>query len=91
MLQHRATAARLRALRADRGLSPAQLSDAIAQQGLGYVSGQTIRRVEEGMCNPRARTQYQIAAFFGLRPSELWPVEAVPVRRPARQRERVAA
>lgn len=95
MLQHRATAARLRALRADRGLSPEQLSFAIQTAGLGYVSGHTIRRAEEGKRNPTARVQYAIAAYFDLRPTELWPVEAQPVRRSARRdvvaQQRVAA
>jgi transcriptional regulator with XRE-family HTH domain len=81
MLSHRATGARLRALRIDRGLSPEQLAWRLG------ISGRTIRRVEDGRL-PYPRTQFAIASFFEMRPSELWPADAA---RRVPQRRKVAA
>lgn len=87
MTSRRASAARIRTLRLDRGLSPEQLGCAVG------VSGPTIRALENPAArrNPNARTQYAIAAFFGLRPSELFPMQPLTVRRRAAVREAVAA
>jgi DNA-binding XRE family transcriptional regulator len=57
----------IRELRVGRGLSPEQLG---ARVGL---SGQTIRRVEEGKNKPTVRTKFLIALEFGLEVRNLWP------------------
>jgi DNA-binding XRE family transcriptional regulator len=53
----------------DRGLSPEQLGWATG------VSGHTVRRIERDHAVPTPRVQYALAQHFGLRPTELWPVE----------------
>lgn len=63
---------RLQELRINEGLSP---------NALGYragVSGKTIRLAETGW-TPSPRVQFAVAAVFGLRPLDLWPLERQPV------------
>lgn len=58
----------LRKERLDRGLSLDQLSEEIA------VPKNTIARVERGT-EPVPQTKLKIATFYGLKPSDIWPVE----------------
>lgn len=67
---------RLRELRIQAGLSPNDLAYR------ARVSGKTIRFAEAGFI-PSPRTQFAIAAVFGLAPLDLWPLD--------RDRQRVAA
>ena len=60
--------ANLRELRFNRGLSPEQLGKHCK------LSGKTIRRLEEGH-SPTAKTAKKVAAYFGLEPSDIWPLE----------------
>lgn len=61
----------LRQLRVDRGLSPEALSHALHAARLGYISGKTIRRVEQGH-TPTVRVQFALAKFHDRLPSEVW-------------------
>lgn len=65
----------LRELRIDRGLSAEALAFAIYKHGSGPISGRTIRRIEELGTVPTPRVQFALAAFFGMRPSQLWQVQ----------------
>jgi DNA-binding XRE family transcriptional regulator len=67
---------KLKELRVNAGMSPNDLAFRVG------VSGKTIRMAEAGWI-PSPRTQFQIAAAFGLLPLDLWPFE--------RDRQRVAA
>lgn len=64
-------ALKLRDLRYNRGLSPEQLGELIE------VSGRTIRRLEEGH-KPTPETALKVASFFGLAPTDLWPLDEEP-------------
>lgn len=66
MQARRLSALKLRMMRIDRGLSV----DALGERA--GVSGQTIRRLEEGQL-PNASTAFKIATVFDLKPSEMWP------------------
>lgn len=57
---------KLKALRVNAGMSPNDLAYRCG------VTGKTIRMVEAGFI-PSPRTQYAIAATFGLLPLDLWP------------------
>ena len=58
----------LRKERLDRGLTLDQLSEEIK------VPKNTIARVERGT-EPVPKTKLRIASFYGLKPSDIWPVE----------------
>lgn len=62
----------LRQMRVDRGLSPETLSKALYTEGLGYVSGRTIRRIESAGIIPTPRVQFALAQFFDRAPSQVW-------------------
>lgn len=66
----------LRELRTDAGLSPEALSQAMLMQGLGYVSGKTIRRIEHTGKIPTPRVQFSIARYFDRLPSGIWAPRA---------------
>jgi DNA-binding XRE family transcriptional regulator len=55
-------------LRVNRGMSPEQLAYFTG------VSAPTIRLAERGHL-PQARTQFAIAEFFDLSPTDIWPIE----------------
>lgn len=59
---------RLMGLRINAGLSP---NDLAYRAG---VTGKTVRMVEAGFV-PGPRVQFAIAAQFGLRPLDLWPMD----------------
>jgi DNA-binding XRE family transcriptional regulator len=59
---------RLQELRINEGMSP---NDLAYRAGL---SGNTIRLAEAGYM-PTPRVQFAIAAIFGLRPLDLWPLD----------------
>lgn len=59
---------RLVALRINEGLSPNTLAYRAG------VSGNTIRLAEAGF-RPSPRVQYAVAAVFGLKPLDIWPLE----------------
>jgi len=61
---------RLQELRINRGLSPNELG-----YKAGHISGKTIRDAEAGRVTPLPRTQFAIAAVFGLKPTDIWPVD----------------
>ena len=61
--------ARVRRLRIESGLSPEQLGDIVG------LAGQTIRRIEEKGTIPIPNTAFRIAAYFGLRPTDIWPFD----------------
>jgi transcriptional regulator with XRE-family HTH domain len=60
------------ALRRDKGLSPEALAFEIAKRGGGYISGRTIRRIENNGVIPTVRVQFALASFFDMRPSQVW-------------------
>lgn len=62
----------LKELRTDAGLSPEALSLAMHRAGLGYVSGKTIRRIEQTGKTPTPRVQFAIARYFDRLPSGIW-------------------
>jgi transcriptional regulator with XRE-family HTH domain len=62
------TARRLRERRINAGLTQAELAER------ADVSEAVIRRAELGAV-PRPAAQAKIAAYFGLRATELWPVD----------------
>lgn len=55
-------------MRVDAGLSPNDLG---AHLG---ISGNSIREAEKG-ANTHPRHKLQIADFFGLRPTDIWPID----------------
>lgn len=55
-------------LRFNKGLSPEDLGSACE------ISGRTIRRLEQGH-KPTASTAKKIANYFGVQPSDIWPVD----------------
>lgn len=59
---------RLQELRVNRGLSPEDLAH------LTGLTGPTIRLAERGH-RPHPRTQFLIAEYFGLEPTDLWPID----------------
>lgn len=59
----------LRAERINRGLS---LDDLAERTG---VAKSTLARVERRESIPSPRVQYAIATHFGLRPTDVWPLE----------------
>jgi|HubBroStandDraft_6_1064221.scaffolds.fasta_scaffold204966_3 transcriptional regulator with XRE-family HTH domain len=58
----------LRAARRDKGLSVEEAALAIG------VSRGTLSRAERGKTTPHPGTGLKIAGFYGLKPSEVWPV-----------------
>lgn len=55
----------------------------MSPEQLGYhvgVSGHTIRRIERTGAIPSPRIQFALAQFFGMRPTELWPVGGPQLR-----------
>lgn len=64
------------------GKSPEGLSHAIYARGLGKISGQTIRRIEDKGVVPHVRHQFRLAAYFDRQVIDIWELPA---------RERVAA
>lgn len=59
--------------RFDEGLTP---------EGLGVicgVAGKTIRRLEESGARPTPAIAKRIADHFGVKPSDIWPVEKAAV------------
>lgn len=60
--------ARLKAARVNRGLS---LERAAEQIG---VSGETLRRAENGQTVPHAATAKQICDFYDFQVTDIWPV-----------------
>jgi transcriptional regulator with XRE-family HTH domain len=56
-------------LRFDAGLTPEELGD------LCGLSGRQVRRIEEGT-TPTPRIAKKLADHFGVKPSDIWPVEA---------------
>lgn len=59
---------KLKALRINRGLSPNELAHFVG------VSGKTVRMAEAGFI-PTPRVQFDIAAYFELLPTDIWPLE----------------
>lgn len=59
----------LRKLRIDRGLG---LEEAADQMG---VHRDTLARAETGDGKPHPRNALKIAAFYGFKPSEVWPLD----------------
>lgn len=57
-------------LRFDAGLTPEELGDKVG------IAGRTIRRLEEGT-RPTPRVAKAIADHFGVKASDLWPLEEV--------------
>lgn len=54
-----------------------RLNEGLSANDLAYraqVSGSTIRSAELGF-TPSPRVQFAIAAVFGLRPLDIWPLE----------------
>lgn len=87
-------AQRLRDLRVERGLSPEALAQEIAAASRkagwgerGAVNAHTLRRIEGQGHIPGPRVAFVVAAYFGLKPTELWD----PGNRRAPARVRVAA
>ncbi len=76
----RPAASLLKELRTDAGLSPEALSLEIHRAQLGYVSGKTIRRIEQTGKVPTPRVQFAIAQFFGRLPSAIWGRNRAPQR-----------
>lgn len=81
---------RLRDMREERGLSPEALAREIVAQAKreswgsrGVVDPHTIRRVERHGHVPGPRIMFVLAAYFGMRPHEMWV--------PANRRQDVAA
>jgi len=78
-------------MREERGLSPEALAQQIAVRrdiaglptGRGTVDAHTIRRIERHGHVPGPRVAFVLAAFFGMRPNELW--------RPVHRRKAIAA
>jgi hypothetical protein len=63
----------LKELRLNKGLSPEQLSHALYVEGLGSVSGKTIRRLEaEPYPVPQVRVQFALAAFHERQVVDIW-------------------
>jgi DNA-binding XRE family transcriptional regulator len=58
---------KLKELRINAGLSPNDLAYK------AKVTGKTVRMVEAGFV-PTPRVQFQVAAVFGLKPLDLWPL-----------------
>jgi transcriptional regulator with XRE-family HTH domain len=67
--QRRRTHLQLVSLRINEGLSREQLA---YRSGVGK---ETIRLAESGFL-PTPRVQFALAGVFGLRPLDLWPIEA---------------
>lgn len=66
-------AAILAQLREDQGLSPEQLSRAIFQAGFGYISGRTVRNIENDPNPiPTLRVRMSIARYFDRHPRSIW-------------------
>lgn len=61
--------AALRAARIDKGLTIEQAADQIK------VGREVLRRAESNGSRPQPRHAIKIAEFYGLKPSELWPIE----------------
>lgn len=59
-------------LREEAGLSPEGLSRAIFVDGLGYVSGRTIRNIEKFETVPTLRVRAALAAYFKRSPRSIW-------------------
>lgn len=59
---------RLTELRVDAGLSPNDLGALLG------ISGNSIREAEKG-ANTHPRHKLQIADYFGLRPTDIWPID----------------
>ena len=64
----------LKELATDKGLSPEALAWEIYKTARIQVSGRTIRRIEQAGVIPTPRVQFALASFFGLRPTEIWPL-----------------
>lgn len=75
-LRNQRAARLLRELRIDQGLSAEALAFEIYRRGAGPISGRTIRRIEELGTVPTPRVQFALAAYFGLRPTQLWQVQS---------------
>lgn len=56
-------------LRFNEGLTPEELGEACR------ISGRTIRRIEEG-AKPSPRVAKKLADHFGVKASEIWPVDS---------------
>lgn len=65
-------AALLTQLREDAGLSPEALSRAIFVADLGFVSGRTIRNIENEHHVPTLRVRASIARYFDRNPRSIW-------------------
>jgi DNA-binding XRE family transcriptional regulator len=59
---------KLKELRINRGLSPNELACFVG------VSGKTIRMAEAGFI-PSPRVQFDVAAYFDLLPTNIWPLD----------------
>lgn len=68
LVRNRKPNTQLAALRINKGMSPEQLAYFTG------LSAPTIRLAERGHL-PQARTQFAIAEFFGLSPTDIWPIE----------------
>lgn len=79
----RRAASLIRELREERGLSPEALSAEIFKTSGLYVSGRTIRRIEDIGAVPSVRVKFVIASFFDRSPASIWTG--------GRARERAAA
>jgi DNA-binding XRE family transcriptional regulator len=65
---HRKPNLMLKELRINRGLSPNELAHYVG------VTGKTIRMAEAGFV-PTPRVQFNIAQYFDLRPTDIWPLQ----------------
>jgi DNA-binding XRE family transcriptional regulator len=63
-------ALKLAELRFDEGLTPEQLGEVCE------VSGRTIRRLEEGSIRPTPSIAKKLADHFGVKPSDIWPLDS---------------